>query len=208
MRSYEAARRMFNVQEFISWAVILLGAIVAFGGATVGGAFGPAAGGIQAIIAAVPGLVLSLAGIYGLAFVQISRAGVDSAEYAQQSLKIAREQLEISREAQLRARAQPIAYPVSKPAAEDGSKGAPAPSEEVGGASYADRRASPEATHIEDQPNAQALESSNPNALAFTPSVPLVDVSEQISYNSGKYFVAGKKFWSRSEAEAYAREQL
>ncbi|MFC3615621.1 hypothetical protein ACFORG_17830 [Lutimaribacter marinistellae] len=37
-------------------------------------------------------------GFLGLVAVQIGRAGVDSAEYAQQNLKIAREQLEISRQ--------------------------------------------------------------------------------------------------------------
>ena len=37
-------------------------------------------------------------GFYGLALVQMGRAGVDSAEYSQQSLEVARQQLEVSRE--------------------------------------------------------------------------------------------------------------
>ena len=212
MRSYAAARKLFNILEFLSWIVIVLGLIVAFGGATAGANFGMAAGGLQAIIASLPGVALSLAGLYGLILVQISRASVDSAEYAQQSLKIAREQLEISREAQLRARAQPIAYPTTKPSTAVNTTDQSASPEESGGVSYADRAgvSSPEAATngIDASSGPEAVVTAKPNALEYKPSTPLVDVSDQISYSSGKYFVGSRKFWSRSEAEAYAREQL
>lgn len=101
MRSYEAARTYFSVLEFFSWAVILLGAIIAiiatgdigeqrhsFSGPTMIGWAG-----------LILGCTIMFLGFLGLVGVQIGRAGVDSAEYAQQGLKVARDQLEVSRQA-------------------------------------------------------------------------------------------------------------
>lgn len=46
----------------------------------------------------VPGVNIGITGFLLLAFVQIGRAGVDTAEYSQQMLQISREQLEVSRQ--------------------------------------------------------------------------------------------------------------
>ncbi|GGD35189.1 hypothetical protein [Sinisalibacter lacisalsi] len=101
MRSYEAARTYFSILEILSWCVIAAGGIVAvvamaaleemsrgFGGSSIAGLAG-----------IVPGLGLMFSGFIGLVLTQIGRAGVDSAEYSQQMLKIARDQLEVSRQA-------------------------------------------------------------------------------------------------------------
>lgn len=99
MRSYEAARGLFSFLGFMSWAVIIIGALLAFSGGTIGGTgFGRNSGGMTALLGAAPGIILAMLGFYGLALVQMGRAGVDSAEYSQQSLEVARQQLEVSRE--------------------------------------------------------------------------------------------------------------
>ena len=54
----------------------------------------------------VPGLAVALLGFVLLAIVQMGRAAVDTAEYTQQMLKIARDQLEVSQQG-LRSQHQP-----------------------------------------------------------------------------------------------------
>lgn len=99
MRSYEAARSLFSFLGFCSWAVIFLGAVLAFSGGTIiGTGMGRNASGLSALMGAAPGFILAMLGFYGLALVQMGRAGVDSAEYAQQSLDVSRQQLEISKQ--------------------------------------------------------------------------------------------------------------
>lgn len=104
MRSYETARRHFSFLEFFSWATVVVGVIVALGGLGLGSQadiFGRYSGGM-AFLAALPGLKIVFAGYLGVIAAQIGRAGVDSAEYGQQSLAVAREQLAISRSAAIR----------------------------------------------------------------------------------------------------------
>ena len=98
MRSYDAARNLFGFLGFCSWGVIILGGLAAFGGVGALSGFGREPDGMQLLLAAMPGLGLAVFGLVGLAMVQIGRAGVDSAEYAQQSLEVSRQQLEISKQ--------------------------------------------------------------------------------------------------------------
>lgn len=100
MRSYEAARSYFNLLSFLSWCVITIGAITAILAVAALGEMSRSFGGspVAGLAAVVPGVAIMFAGFMGLVFVQIGRAGVDSAEYAQQSLQLSREQLEISRQ--------------------------------------------------------------------------------------------------------------
>lgn len=92
MQSYEAARGLFKFLGVCSWGVIGIGAIAALTGLGAGG-------GVQATIGLAVGALVAVAGFYGLALVQMARAGVDSAEYAQQALKVSRDQLELTRQA-------------------------------------------------------------------------------------------------------------
>jgi len=95
MRSYEAARSLFSFLGFIAWSVIIIGVLVALVGAGGGSRYGGAGAGLLAM---VPGIAISIAGFIDLAFVQMGRATVDTAEYTQQMLKISRDQLEVSKQ--------------------------------------------------------------------------------------------------------------
>ena len=94
MRSYNAARRSFSFIEFIAKAAILVGGILAFVGGNAVSTSGPMA----MLAAAVPGIVVAMIGSFFLVNIQTARATVDSAEYAQQSLKLSRDQLDLSKQ--------------------------------------------------------------------------------------------------------------
>lgn len=96
MRSYEAARSLFSFLAFIAWSVVVIGVLVAFISAAGVSQY---AGGGAGLLAMVPGVGIAIAGFIQVAFIQMGRATVDTAEYTQQMLKIARDQLEVSRQA-------------------------------------------------------------------------------------------------------------
>jgi len=96
MRSYEAARSLFTFLGFMAWSVIAIGALVVLIGA---GSVSQYAGAGAGLLAMVPGIAIAIAGFILLAFVQMGRATVDSAEYAQQALQISRDQLQVSKQA-------------------------------------------------------------------------------------------------------------
>lgn len=100
MKSYGAARFYFGVLEFLSWCIIILGALVAIGAIMALGQISRNIGGssMAGLAGLIPGVSLVFAGFFGLVSAQTGRAGVDSAEYGQQSLKITREQLAISKQ--------------------------------------------------------------------------------------------------------------
>jgi hypothetical protein len=95
MRSYEVARTLFSFLAFCAWSIVVVGGLVALIGAGGGSRYGGAGAGLLAM---VPGLSIGIAGLLLVAFVQIGRATVDTAEYTQQMLKISRDQLEISKQ--------------------------------------------------------------------------------------------------------------
>lgn len=99
MKSYEAARGYFSILEFLSWVLIVVGLVVLLMGMAATNQLNSYRAGTAAVVimAAVPGLALSFFGFLGLVAAQYTRAGVDSAEYTQQMLQIARDQLEVSR---------------------------------------------------------------------------------------------------------------
>jgi len=95
MRSYEAARRICSFLENIGWLAVVGGVILAFVLAeSVSSYARPGA----AFAAAIPGIVFSVFGLFCVGGVQGWRSSVDTAEYTQQMLKIARDQLEVSRQ--------------------------------------------------------------------------------------------------------------
>ena len=112
MRSYEAARTYFSILGFFSWAVIVLGGLVALISIAAVGEMSRSFGGSSAagLAGIVPGVAIAFAGFMGLVVVQIGRAGVDTAEYTQQMLKIARDQLEVSRQGLSRGQTQPQSF--------------------------------------------------------------------------------------------------
>ena len=100
MRSYDAARGSFSLFEIIARIIIAVGilAAVAGGGLAAESMGRNAPPALAAVLGALPGGLIALAGIFGLALAQMGRATVDSAEYAQQALSVSRQQLELSRE--------------------------------------------------------------------------------------------------------------
>ena len=95
MRSYEAARSLFSFLAFCAWSVVAIGGVIALIGVTSMSSY---AGGAAGLLAMVPGIGIVLAGLLLVAFVQIGRANVDTAEYTQQMLKISRDQLDVSKQ--------------------------------------------------------------------------------------------------------------
>lgn len=99
MQSYAAARSLFSFMSFVAWSAIIGGGIVAL---VAMGAVMQFNGSAPAIIsAALPGLVICLFGFLALVMVQIGRATLDSAEYGQQSLQVARDQLAFAKQVHL-----------------------------------------------------------------------------------------------------------
>lgn len=96
MRSYGTARSLFGFLELVAWSAVVIGMLAAFAGADTrsGGMFGGNIG----IIGAVPGIIITVLGLFQVAIVQAARATVDTAEYTQQMLKIARDQLDVSKQ--------------------------------------------------------------------------------------------------------------
>lgn len=95
MRSYEAARSLFSFLGFCAWSIIVIGGLVALIGM---GSVSQYAGGGAGLLAMVPGFGIAITGFILVAFVQMGRATVDTAEYTQQMLKIARDQLDVSKQ--------------------------------------------------------------------------------------------------------------
>ena len=100
MQSYQAARSYFSFLSFLSWCVIVLGGLVAIVALFAIGSMSRNFGGspLAGLSGIVPGVAIMFAGFMGLVLVQIGRAGVDTAELSQQMLKVARDQLEVSKQ--------------------------------------------------------------------------------------------------------------
>lgn len=101
MRSYEAARRTFNKLETVARIISAVGTLIAIGGGLAGFALmsNSMPGPLAMAIGAVPGLMVAMYGSSSLASAQMGRASVDCAEYAQLSLSVSRQQLELAQEA-------------------------------------------------------------------------------------------------------------
>ncbi|WP_104017835.1 hypothetical protein [Roseovarius nitratireducens] len=95
MRSYEVARNVFSFIEFCGWALVVIGGVVGIGMAASVSEYGGAGATVSSLLV---GGSIAFAGLVSVAFVQAGRATVDTAEYTQQMLQIARDQLEVSRQ--------------------------------------------------------------------------------------------------------------
>jgi hypothetical protein len=95
MRSYETARSLFSFLAFMAWSVVVIGVLVALIGAAGASQYGGSGAGLLAM---VPGIGIGITGLILVAFVQMGRATVDTAEYTQQMLSISRDQLEVSKQ--------------------------------------------------------------------------------------------------------------
>jgi len=95
MRNYEVARKIFSFMEFCGWSLVVIGGLVGVGMAASVGGYGGAGAAITSFL--IGGLIAAV-GLIFVGFVQAGRATVDTAEYTQQMLQIARDQLEVSRQ--------------------------------------------------------------------------------------------------------------
>lgn len=101
MRSYEAARGTFNKLETVARIISTIGMVIAIGGGLAGFTLlsNSMPGLLAMAIGAVPGLMVAMYGSSSLASAQMGRASVDCAEYAQLSLSVSRQQLELAQQA-------------------------------------------------------------------------------------------------------------
>lgn len=171
-RSYEVARKLFSVLSSISWAVIALGGYLVLMGIEVlgGSGFGP-----SPYIFLVGGTIVSFLGLISIGAVQYWRAGVDTAEYTQQMLQVARDQLEVSNQSHRQGQDGPAAafadaLKTSDPQAQAGTEPA----------SYSD----PKPPSYE--PETKAI------AVSETPTFEL----NQIEQRDGKFIALGQEFAS------------
>lgn len=189
MRSYEAARNLFSFLAFLAWCVVVIGGLIAMVAAeSVSSHYGGGA----VIMTMLPGFGLSIVGLILVAFVQMGRASVDTAEYSQQILKTARDQLEVSRQV-LKAGKEP----------ETGFASVATNKPEKPSASFADRVAS----DTEAKPAQQAIAppTSPPSdrlALGLEDGA-LEYQGKPIEVQSGKFLYNGIPFETLISAQNY-----
>ncbi len=189
MRSYEAARTYFSIIGFVAWVVIIIGVLVAIVGASSVGRYGvPGAG----LVAMVPGVGIGIAGFIQLAFVQMGRAQVDTAEYTQQMLKIARDQLEVSRQALNATNSAPKSF------AETARKELP-----KGGFAKADFSAEAGA-----KPSFQKPAEIVPPAHVMIEGEKLEHMGQTITFRGGMYEIGGSSFNALSHAKNKAERDF
>lgn len=173
MRSYDTARAVFSFLEFVTWASVAIGVILVF----VGIEEAPRN---AKLLGATPGILFTLFGILGVATVQAGRASVDSAEYGQQMLKIARDQLEVSRQSLKRQEADGESFAAPR------STGKQAPNASFG-------RAEP--TVSQQSVSRQEIE-------------PTVYRGERIRWFSGAYRALGMSFETYQDAQKAVDDML
>lgn len=97
MRSYETSRTIFAIIEFFAWCSLVLGGlffIIGLNGVFSRSGFGS---NLSAILI-IPGVILVVCALLTIVTIQTARAGVDTAELTGQMLRVARDQLEVSRQ--------------------------------------------------------------------------------------------------------------
>lgn len=211
MRSYEAARGSFNFVESLARFIIGVGFLAALGGGTLGSEMAGRAAPPWLIggLCALPGLIIAMVGYYGLAMAQMGRASVDSAEYAQQALQVARDQLEVSRQALQQGKQLAASYaPQTLKKRPDDLSASESTAVETD-ASYGQR------------PNGEAISGqtantpdTGPAALEHRPELPLDAASttenpmltESVTYKNGMWHVGDRKFQSETPARNYAAQ--
>ena len=198
MRSYEAARSLFSFLAFIAWSVVVIGVIVALVSAVGASKYG---GGGAGLLAMVPGIGIGITGFILVAFVQMGRATVDTAEYTQQMLKIARDQLEVTRQA-LNPGNRDVASFATK--VEETNEQAGPSFSDLSVSKQAQIEAPPEA-HMEEAPEKIAAPSQDENGfLLLNEEGSLLEYrGRQFEFSDGKYDLAGQGFTSAKTLKRY-----
>lgn len=103
--NYGAARGILGFSELVLWCGVGLGVIVAI----VAGGAASSGFGASGILAAIPGIAISVFCFVGVVVVQMAKATVDTADYSYQMLSVARDQLKVSKQTLTKASA-PMSY--------------------------------------------------------------------------------------------------
>lgn len=101
--NYGAARGILGFSELVLWCGVGLGIIVAI----VAGGAASRGFGSSGLLAAVPGISMSIFCFVGVVLVQMAKATVDTADYSYQMLSVARDQLAVSKQGLAKASAPP-----------------------------------------------------------------------------------------------------
>jgi hypothetical protein len=209
MRSYEAARNLFGFMGLCAWGVIITGGIFAFiaGGAVSTGGFGGQPSAMQMFVAVLPGGLIALAGLFGLAMVQMGRTSVDGAEYAQQSLAVSRQQLDLSKQMLAQGKTMAASYAAMLPMKHTQAPNQPDAGANTG-ATYADQ---PEAAATslstdEDQSTIASDTTSKSAAVTKEEQVLLAPVRHEIVYCDGQFAVGDKVFQTKGAALEFQEE--
>lgn len=194
MRSYQAARSAFSLLEFLCWSTIVFGFVLMMVGVAAGRQFGGLGSGGEFFgpaLAATPGVVVMIIGLVGVASVQNGRASVDSAEYGQQMLQLARDQLAISRQS-LRQQSGATPGSFGEAISTASEPNAPAPEAEPDGPSYA---------------NFQSSRSQENGSPSQTPATPPLAAFEhrgfQVAADTEGYVFDGYRFQTAEAVTAY-----
>lgn len=171
MRSYDGARALFSFLSFLAWSMVIVGVMLAFGGSAAVSQFSRSS---SAIFAALPGIGVGAIGLFLIALVQNARATVDTAEYTQQMLKVARDQLEVSKQSLKQNQTAPQSYEAVKGSGTGDS---------LSKAAFADSNATAPRSSI--QPNIKAL------------------TYDDITRRNGLYFVGNIEFRELEYAREY-----
>jgi len=200
MRSYAAARNYFSILEFVSWCIIVLGGIVAIGAIAAIGQMSRSFGGssMAGLAGLIPGVAVMFAGFMGLVLAQIGRAGVDSAEYGQQSLQISREQLEISKQGMRAGRETDPSFATLNAAKDELRKG----SDSHPNVSFGSAKADTQATTIRAEPTFSKKPVNEVVKLNDDGSL-LEYRGRQIVFENGKYTMNGIGFSNLDRAKKY-----
>jgi hypothetical protein len=177
MRSYGTARGIFSFLEFVGWSVVVIGIIV---GLIMAESAGRYVSDGQKFMLFLMGASSSLVGLFMVGAVQNWRAGVDSAEYGQQMLKISRDQLEVSRQSLKR--------------------------QEADHASFAVLRSTEDQTHKASFDQAKPTAPRQPTPREEIE--PATYRGEQIRWFSGAYRALGVSFATYEEAQRAVDEKL
>lgn len=223
MRSYEAARGLFSFLAVCSWGIIIVGGIVALAaGAALSSGLGGNPSVVKLLVAFMPGAGISFVGLYGLALVQMARAGVDNAEYGQQALGVARQQLEVSQQALAQGKQLAASYAALKPQQVAGSNNGATANETADqvheNPSFANRpgdSASPPNTAIAAKATSKLPEPAPEATLEDLQANPLETelaavnggaATAQVEYRKGMWHVGSRTFQSETPARNYASQ--
>lgn len=212
--NYGFARSVQGLFEFIAWLMLGLGVIATFimvGTASRG--FGT-----PGLIVALPGIAFCLASMWLLVHIQMGKAAVDSADYAYQSLAIAREQFEISKRSLASQRA-PQTYaersaPEDKAAASAGAGYGNPTNGQATGTAVAQADPTPietEWSHRGEQIklSAQGYSAAGDTFRSLNAAKDHIDftLDQAIEKRGGQYWVAGKNFLKLENAQAFSDQQ-